>query len=264
MTSPLDALQRRLREVVQQLPAALVDYCALGLADSETWAAGGRPIVEVVAPHASLWNELLRTARAVDWCSPSMLSGMLRGASVVERAWLEEQSVEIAWTGPTPPLSSLRRTEQALLEVIRSARRELWLVSFAAYHVQSVADALVESSRAGCKVRLLLESPEESSGKLTSGGAQSVPAAVRQSCELLVWPREQRPTDERGRTGLLHAKCAVADGERLYVGSANLTEHAFELNIELGVVIRSTAKAAQVAAQLNWLHASGRLQRPFR
>jgi phosphatidylserine/phosphatidylglycerophosphate/cardiolipin synthase-like enzyme len=37
---------------------------------------------------------------------------------------------------------------------------------------------------------------------------------------------------------LLHAKCAVADRERLLISSANLTEFAFTLNMELGVLIR--------------------------
>ena len=55
---------------------------------------------------------------------------------------------------------------------------------------------------------------------------------------VYVWPRDERPKDVAGRHGSLHAKCAVADGQRLPVSSANLTEFALNLNMELGVRVR--------------------------
>lgn len=53
-----------------------------------------------------------------------------------------------------------------------------------------------------------------------------------------LWPHEQLPVDERGKRGVLHSKCAVADERMLFVSSANLTEHALNLNMELGVLIQ--------------------------
>ena len=55
--------------------------------------------------------------------------------------------------------------------------------------------------------------------------------------EVFTWPQEHRLRDERGRFGSLHAKFAIADRARLFVSSANLTEFAFNLNIELGVLV---------------------------
>lgn len=179
----------------------------------------------------------------------------------MEAEWRRTASCEVAWTGPTPPLSSLRRTEQALLEVVESAQQELWVISFAAHRVPSVCDALVAASRRGCVVRLVLESESESAGRLSSGGIDEMPLAVRQTCQLLVWPREKRQADERGRFGLLHAKCAVADLDLLFVSSANLTENAFELNMELGLLVRNSEAVLSVRTQLQWLLETGVLQR---
>ncbi len=54
---------------------------------------------------------------------------------------------------------------------------------------------------------------------------------------VYVWPLDRRPKDPLGNHGSLHAKCAVADGQALLISSANLTEHAFRLNTELGILI---------------------------
>jgi len=44
----------------------------------------------------------------------------------------------------------------------------------------------------------------------------------------------------------LHAKLAVADGESLFISSANLTNAAMQLNMELGVLICGGELPAQV------------------
>jgi phosphatidylserine/phosphatidylglycerophosphate/cardiolipin synthase-like enzyme len=46
--------------------------------------------------------------------------------------------------------------------------------------------------------------------------------------------------DAEGRRGSLHVKCVVADAERMFVSSANLTEQALRLNMELGILIAGT------------------------
>ena len=37
----------------------------------------------------------------------------------------------------------------------------------------------------------------------------------------------------------MHVKCVAADSEWLFLSSANLTEHAFTINMELGLLIHS-------------------------
>ena len=40
------------------------------------------------------------------------------------------------------------------------------------------------------------------------------------------------------KVGILHVKCAVADGEWLFLSSANLKQQAFTINMELGMLVR--------------------------
>ena len=75
------------------------------------------------------------------------------------------------------------------------------------------------------------------------------------------WPGASRPAvyydpralDGDGPGGVLHAKAVVADGERLFVTSANLTEAAQTSNIELGVLIYDRTLAASVTSHFQGL-----------
>jgi len=55
---------------------------------------------------------------------------------------------------------------------------------------------------------------------------------------FLVWPEAKRPIALGGQHGMMHAKCAVADEDLLFVSSANLTEFALTINLEMGILIR--------------------------
>ncbi len=65
------------------------------------------------------------------------------------------------------------------------------------------------------------------------------------------WPGSERPRvfhdpralEPEGPGGVLHAKAVVADQDTVFVISANLTEAAFERNIELGLLVRDRALA---------------------
>jgi hypothetical protein len=68
------------------------------------------------------------------------------------------------------------------------------------------------------------------------------------------WPGSSRPNvfydpralDPEGPGGVLHAKAVVADDEAVFLTSANLTQAAFERNVELGVLIRDRALALTI------------------
>jgi phosphatidylserine/phosphatidylglycerophosphate/cardiolipin synthase-like enzyme len=69
------------------------------------------------------------------------------------------------------------------------------------------------------------------------------------------WPGERRPAvfyDPRslaptGAEGVLHAKALVVDDKVAFVTSANLTEAAFDHNLELGVLSRDRTLASGLA-----------------
>ncbi len=51
----------------------------------------------------------------------------------------------------------------------------------------------------------------------------------------------------------MHAKCAVADVSALLVSSANLTQYALNLNMELGLLVRGGDLPGRVVGHLRQL-----------
>jgi phosphatidylserine/phosphatidylglycerophosphate/cardiolipin synthase-like enzyme len=93
--------------------------------------------------------------------------------------------------------------------------------------------------------------------------AQRVDALPTRSAVYL-WPLDQRKKNANGKPGTLHVKCAAADGRRLFLSSANLTEYAFTLNMELGVPISGGELPGQVETPFVRLIEAGVLATPLR
>ena len=74
---------------------------------------------------------------------------------------------------------------------------------------------------------------------------------------FLVWPASERGQDDKTQSGVMHAKCAVADGDVLFVSSANLTEHALRANMEIGLLVRQRDVAKAVERHFNALVGDG-------
>lgn len=81
-------------------------------------------------------------------------------------------------------------------------------------------------------------------------------ATVTSRSTVYVWPAARRPKDAKGRAGVLHAKCALADRRMLLVSSANLTESAMTSNIELGLLVRGGPLPDRVGTAFDALRAS--------
>jgi phosphatidylserine/phosphatidylglycerophosphate/cardiolipin synthase-like enzyme len=171
-----------------------------------------------------------------------------------------QQQVSIVWTGPETDAVPVRRTDQALLEVICRATLKLIVVSFAVYKVREVADALVAAAQRGCDVAVVLESEAESGGKVTYDMAAALGSEVGAYASLYSWPHDLRPETGNGKRASLHVKCAVADGERLLVSSANLTEYAFTKNMELGLLVEGGDIPKRVDEHLSALISAGILR----
>lgn len=176
-------------------------------------------------------------------------------ATSVERA---AERIEIAWTGPATPAVAMRRTESILLDLIRHARDELIVVSFAAYDVAEVVEALSSAAQRGVRISLLLESSAESKGRL-SFDARNAFNALQGRVKFYCWP-----TNQRGAPGIhagsLHAKAVIADGARALVTSANLTGRALEANMELGLLVEGGSIPNRLAIHFKELVARGTLQ----
>jgi phosphatidylserine/phosphatidylglycerophosphate/cardiolipin synthase-like enzyme len=169
-------------------------------------------------------------------------------------------SVELVWSGPDIPYP-LRRTDQAMLELINDAKYRLVLVSFAVYRAQGIIDAIKNAIRRNVEVIICLEDTEEGQEKITFSGFEAFESNIFRLASFYCWPIENRPQIGEGKFGSLHAKVAVADRQRAFISSANLTEYAMNLNIEVGVLVTGDDIPAQVDKLFEDLILSGVLKR---
>jgi phosphatidylserine/phosphatidylglycerophosphate/cardiolipin synthase-like enzyme len=180
--------------------------------------------------------------------SGNVLSGILIGASHARRQLQSENTVDLVWTGPTTPYVATRRTEQVLLDLIRHAQTDVFLVSFVAYDVSTVVDALNAASARGVEIRFLLEASSSHGGSLSIDPVNTIRNCIP-SAALYVWTERPEPFTN----GRVHAKVAVADGKTAFLTSANLTGHALEKNMEAGVVVSGGQVPSNLRAHLQAL-----------
>lgn len=160
----------------------------------------------------------------------------LRAAGEATAAVVAEHRAEIAWTGPATDAVPLRRVDQVIYDMVETAKEEVLLVTYAAYKAQRALKALRDATDRRVRVKLVIELAQESGGKITFDGLQAFRAAVP-SAQVYYWPLDRRKRSASGSYGAMHAKCLVTDRKRAMVSSANLTDHALETNIELGLLV---------------------------
>jgi phosphatidylserine/phosphatidylglycerophosphate/cardiolipin synthase-like enzyme len=188
--------------------------------------------------------------------SESVAMGMLTAARV-ETHHRDYQQLELVWTGPDSQIIPLRRTDQALLQLINEAQHTLHIVSFAVYRIQTITQALVKAARRNVAISIYLETPDASEGKVTFDTIGALGQEIAQHARIYVWPLEKRKLSADGKHGSLHAKIALADGRVMLVSSANLTEYAMTLNMEMGVLVRGGSLPGQVEKHLMRLSEEG-------
>lgn len=169
--------------------------------------------------------------------------------------------IEMLWSGPAPAHHlPARRIDQALYDLIAAARRDIWLVTFAAANIQRLGSVLQQAHARGVKIRLVLEFAQTSQGQLSFDALRAFAPELAQSADIYCWPTERRARNPAGRPGKLHAKLAVVD-DVVLVSSANLTDDAFNRNLEIGVMLHDPAALAWASAHLQGLIQTEVLQR---
>lgn len=208
----------------------------------------------VFGPNAdkSMIGRLDSAWRAAKQVRPGELAAGLRGASATAAMHERRGSVEMVWTGPSTGMVPVRHTEQVLCEVIESARNRLFIVSFVAYEVASIMNALQAAVGRQVQVNILLESSTAKGGKVTVDSFKTMKDAVP-SANLYVWHVGNGKKGVTAATGAVHAKCAVADGKVAFITSANLSTAAMERNMELGVLVRGGHLPEQLHRHLDAL-----------
>ena len=187
-----------------------------------------------------------------NWNSCSLAAALSSAAYSVTQI-RSSSNIELVWTCPETNGASFRRTDRVLLQLIHDAQDELTLISFAIYKIPEIAQALKVAINRGVKVRLIAETPESGEGKVSFGVKAALGIEIIQQAQMFVWPKQQRPVDREGKYGSLHIKAAIADNRYLFITSANLTEYAFKLNMEMGLLVENEELAIQVITQIERL-----------
>ena len=189
------------------------------------------------------------------------MSWTLQSTSGIYRRWKAEQHIELLWAGPTPAdRIPARRIDQALYDLIANAKYEILLVTFAAAKIQRLTGELWKASLRGVKIRLILEFEESSEGQLSFDALKAFPSALIKVAEVYHWPVEKRERNQAGRPGKLHAKVAIVD-DTVLISSANLTDDAFNRNLEVGVLVRNPEYLVSAKAYLESMITEATLSR---
>lgn len=204
----------------------------------------------------------LRLKRLIDdWRKESSISGgelaaMLRAASYVYDKTISEQLVDLVWTGPSSELVPTRKTEQVLLQVVKSAQERLFVTSFVAYKVSSIMSALEDATDRGVAVSILLERSEIDGGSVSIDGIAAMKKSLP-NARVFAWDKRS----DKFAGGKVHAKVAVADDKTCFISSANLTGHAMEKNMEAGVLIEGGTTPKKLHRHLEALITTKQLTR---
>ena len=258
-----ELLRIRVAALAHQMTAATLDRLAAAV-EAEQSIDGDTPArISSQFPEAAVRHEVRSVLEA--WIrtgehEQGMFAESMRSAAATVRWRDETERSELVWSGPLPTGSHLRRTDEALLQVVRAAQVRISLVTFAAYRVATVAAALREALHRGVEVRFFGETEGASEGRLNRDAHQAFGAELSAKLQVYEWPRALRGSETGARQGLLHAKFALADESTLFVSSANLTESALEANMELGVLLTGGALPAAAAMHLDRLIAQGFLR----
>ncbi len=167
---------------------------------------------------------------------------------------------ELVWSGPEVPGVHARDTRRVFEELVDRAQHSVWVSAYAFYdgprafkHIARRMEAVPQLD-----VTLLLNIQRRAND--SSAPAELVKRFADRFWKR-DWPGERRPVvvydprslEPAGAEGVLHAKALVVDDSAAFVTSANLTEAAFDRNLELGVLSRDRTLAAGLARHFRLL-----------
>jgi putative cardiolipin synthase len=196
--------------------------------------------------------------------SGSAVALALESAAQVE-ARADARRGDVVISGPAGGSAAVRLTSSVISELIHDCRESLLVVSFAAFGVAEVVHELSKAAQRGVRIDLILESTAGEGGTLHGAvGAAAVFADIERDARFWIWPGSNRPAVGASRAAL-HAKLIAADERVALVGSANLTDKALAVNLELGVIIRDPEIVGRIVRHFRSLMQPGAgVLEPFR
>lgn len=139
---------------------------------------------------------------------------------------------------PGAPASVWNTCPAAFFEIIRSARKRLWIASPYFVPDQALRSAIAHAALRGVEVRLLL--PQFADHILPWLSSYTFYPSMREAGVKIY----------RYQPGFMHQKVLLADDDLAVVGSINFDYRSFILNFELSVAVASRAFANRVEEML--------------
>ena len=192
MSSGTSAVMEAISLLVKRLPRGAVEPLADAIADAPpgAWSTiQAQAQRAIAAPH---YREEVGTLLAV-WRAqapdlpPASIAFALKAAAHAVAQQRQAQTLELVWTGPGSA-QPLRRTAQVLQDLIETAQRDLLIVSFAVYDIPEIGQALHRAALRGVQLRLVIESPKESAGRLAYDGLAAFGPQVTAHAQIYCWP----------------------------------------------------------------------------
>lgn len=218
--------------------------------------ASGRPgVTTTLQGLQRLWGARYSATDGVGFAD--ILEAVAEGA-MVERT--SHPTTEVVWTGPRVEGSYLRATRQVLQDIINGAHEELLVVGYwIAGHgdqegiIRDVISLIANAVARGVAVTMVLDSGERTYGNNNRDVLAELWPTQESLPTLLTW---DVPGSEKHLK--LHAKVLVADRHDSLVTSANLTMHALDRNMELGVRVVGPM-VSRIAHHFELLQSNGTL-----
>lgn len=179
---------------------------------------------------------------------------------------VQRPKIDVVWTGPEGSGGTARDTWVVLAQLLADARKSVLIAGYSFDHGNELFRTLHRNMRDhGVTCDMFINVPRPEAGETSEAQLRkSVREFVSKNWDfgaphptLYYDPR----TIEAGSVASLHAKCVVVDDEVTLVGSANFTDRGQTRNIEMGVLIRDSSLAREVAGQWRGLVSGGVVRR---
>lgn len=183
------------------------------------------------------------------------------------------ERVELVWSGPDAPGTAPRDTAVVVRTLCAAAKRSVLIANFAFDRArdgealtraralwQPLADAMDTRPELAVRIFANVERKDE------PGSGDSDPSLwvnrFRSHFTNYLWPGRRLPelfydprslASDPGERAILHAKCIVVDGARVFLTSANFTQAGQHRNLEAGLLLEDPALARDLTAQFDAL-----------
>lgn len=146
-------------------------------------------------------------------------------------------SVEIVATTPNSFKIKIRKTRPVIEDLINEAEKSIQLTGYSiSEHFEDLLKFINAKSKQGIVVELFVNSYEKAKTVL-----MDIEHVNRRFFKVYMYSGKAED-----KMAALHAKTILIDGRKMLISSANLSYHGLDSNVEIGALITSQKKVAQV------------------